>query len=1336
MNRFTLSIQYILLFIAQLSFAQEQLSADYVYTITHYNTENGLSHNAIYNIKKDQNNNLIAFTRAGLDEISSRKVKNLQAINPTFTMLDQNKVDIIPYNSNSYLFANRNHLFNITEDQFTHIDFKKDKSPIFPFPIEGIRDIFKTENDKLFVLTNNLSLLQLHKIDSSEVLFNSIKFEYSELSDYTYIKLIDDRWLYINQTLVNKDTKLYLVDLLAKTLQQIKESTALKEQFFPLKFWGRKSKHLKKHSDLNSFLDQELKFYSFSKKRNPTLYDSYSKLFWYIEDHILHGFHPVEGLIHQISLPKVFFNDNMEFSDGTIWLSSPYDGIYQVKIEEKKFKSIVLEHKGGPRNIIQDFQNRLWLTGIGITDPSNKHKLIENSLKINATLIFLDQAGFIWTAKKHSKTLLKYNEQFELVQTFTINVDPLRIKLWAMAEDKDGTVWVAGKDRLIGIQANNEIQEIPLSFQLPDYVYQILIEDSEFFWLSTNRGLFQVHRSSGKLIKYGNDDNKDILLPATAFHYMYQDKDSICWLATGDSGLLRWDRKIDIQNEPEKAIKIYDTSFGFPSNILHAIYEDKNGFLWISSEYGIIQFHKHSEYFNYFLEKDGIANNEFNRSSHFRDDDGNIFFGGVKGVTKFHPKDFLIDTVKSDISILSLQRFNNKRYIDYLNKFNATGKIEFETQNDFFLLQFQSSSSDENVYQYFYTYDELDWVPTSTYSVDINNLSPGTHQLRLKKENLVGDVLGQLSIPIVVPKPFYLEYWFFALVILSLISLVYLLFKLQSKNYKYRQAKLESLVRERTKKIEQDKILIEHQAQTLEHLHNKKSSLFKNIAHELRNPLTLIFGATKMLEKQVAQIQDKRVDKKYLTAITSSGDKILSLTDEVLFLAKLEADTQPIHLAPITLFLLFDKIIKQFKVIAEFQNKELHFNSEINKDLVIQLDAVKAEKIFTNLLSNAFKYTPKGAKITLTVFKEQDHFVTEVSDTGYGILEKELPLIFEPFYRSERITQKYDSIEGTGGTGIGLSIVQKLATLLDGSISVESKVNQGSTFTVRLPLLPASKEQQTDLIHSDQEDATVANDDSNMLLTKKNHHILIVDDHPGVINFLKDLLESNYMVSVASNGKSAIEVIQEKCKAKSEQMISLIICDIMMPEMDGIQFAEQLKKHAKWKWIPILFLTGYNDGPTKQHALRIGIEDYLIKPFDPDELKLRIVKLLNNKRSILFSEASEDSINQPSFDTEWINQFNQLVQNNIENINLDVDFLANKMSIGKRQLTRKIKQHTGLTPGKYVQEVRLQKARILLENKTYYSVSAVAYSAGFKSPKYFSKQFRERFGRLPSSYYK
>ncbi|MFK7772201.1 MAG: response regulator [Saprospiraceae bacterium] len=551
------------------------------------------------------------------------------------------------------------------------------------------------------------------------------------------------------------------------------------------------------------------------------------------------------------------------------------------------------------------------------------------------------------------------------------------------------------------------------------------------------------------------------------------------------------------------------------------------------------------------------------------------------------------------------------------------------------------------------------------------------------------------------------------------------------------QLQLRKMVDERTKKIE-------NQTKELKYLSDTKLQFFNNIAHELRNPLTLILGPAKIIERNIQDEKQSKEDLKYIKSIQKNGQKLLNLSDEIASLAKLETHPEELHQSSVSLFLLMQKILVPYEGVTSFQKKELYFNYNLDKELYLFLDVPKFEKIVNNLISNAFKYSPQGAKITISVNSlPEQKLQIEVSDTGYGIDAEDLPFIFKPYYRSQKIKMDHDPLDAKGGLGIGLPFAQSLARILQGEVHVANTSKAGTTFVFEMPLEILNSDEMinsVDEINQEENEMYISTENPIGVSVERMSHILIVEDHKEISQFIRSLLEPYYKLSFAYSGKEALEVLASHEKEKTEDKISLIVSDIMMPEMDGLQFLEKIKKHEKWKQLPFIFLTGYTSSDSRIKALKFGIEDYLIKPFEPEELITRISVLLNNQQqrnTWIENEEKEGEINLSTksfYEEEWLISFNQVIYNNLENYDLDVELLAKELAISKRQLTRKVKMNTGLTPGKYIQELRLQKARKLLEMKSYDSVSAVCYSVGLKTPSYFSRQFKLRFGRLPSSY--
>jgi DNA-binding response OmpR family regulator len=410
------------------------------------------------------------------------------------------------------------------------------------------------------------------------------------------------------------------------------------------------------------------------------------------------------------------------------------------------------------------------------------------------------------------------------------------------------------------------------------------------------------------------------------------------------------------------------------------------------------------------------------------------------------------------------------------------------------------------------------------------------------------------------------------------------------------------------------------------------------------------------------------------------------------------------------------------------------------------LDRDKFEKIFNNYLSNALKYTSKGGSIQVSFYEKNNQIEFAVADTGYGISEEDLPKIFNRFYQAKN-TQ-------SSGTGIGLAFCKELAELLNGEVSAESTLGEGSTFRFIFPYqetFEAIEPEETAII-----DTPVLLNTENSQHQENRPRILLVEDNPNLQQYITAILSDKYQVMVAENGEEAWKIlrvasyelrVRENVQPATRNP-QLVISDILMPVMNGFELSEKIKADEQLKNIPLILLTARAGRNDKLKALRIGVDDYLVKPFNEEELLVRIENLLSNAQNRIETTApeteatSEDTPAEatkkaPQLDIrqqEWLNELETLLDKNLDKFDLTADYLAEQLLISRSQFFRRVKANTGLSPQQYIKEARLQKAREYLELRTYDSVKAVALSVGLKHVKNFSSNFKKRFGRLPSSY--
>lgn len=529
--------------------------------------------------------------------------------------------------------------------------------------------------------------------------------------------------------------------------------------------------------------------------------------------------------------------------------------------------------------------------------------------------------------------------------------------------------------------------------------------------------------------------------------------------------------------------------------------------------------------------------------------------------------------------------------------------------------------------------------------------------------------------------------------------------------------------------LEESKNLIEKQAADLQKVDKLKNRFFANISHELRTPITMMIGPI----KKVLNSNDLTVKNYELLNHTHQNSlHLLDLVDEILDLSKAENHKVQLKKAEHDVGLLIEDLTKKFQMLADTENKKFTTDLQIPEATHSFFDAKKLKIVLKNLLINAFKFTKESGHISLKVFWKNDVLQAKVEDNGRGVHPNDLPNIFKRFYQSNE-----PDVKAEGGAGIGLSLCRQYVELMEGSIEVESEWGKGSIFTVKLPMVAIAQ-----LPPNDAPFEKVNADSPHPILTPSSKpRLLIVEDNLSICAFLESILHPHYDYEIVHNGKKAINFL-----AQNSLAIDLIISDIMMPEMDGFQLLDYLKSSAAYRHIPTIMLTARIGVKDRLRALRSGVDDYLTKPFLEEELLVRVNNLIANYQTrIKFisslqpanrqgATATLPNLNISQEDQNWVEQLETAVKESLENFDLTVEMIADKMCISRPQLFRRMKALIGITPMDYIQQLRFEKARQLLEERKYSTVKAVSYSVGFKSERNFARNFKKRFGRYPSDY--
>ena len=898
---------------------------------------------------------------------------------------------------------------------------------------------------------------------------------------------------------------------------------------------------------------------------------------------------------------------------------------------------------------------------------------------------------------------------------------------WSILRDKEGRWWagtrsnrglyVTTKENPDSLQSYEQYNDFDV---LEKLMTTHLVEDGKYVWAVSNTGLFLIHKKKGVQQRYISNAEQPYRLPISNGHFLYKEKSTgkngVYWLATNADGLVRFELN---SNWEVVKYQTFTTADGLSSNVLYAIIEDDEKRLWVSSLNGLTCLNLKNFEIQTFFEEDGLPITEFNRISYAKGGDGRIYFGTLGGVTGFHPDEIIKEKpYDATISVTKFEKYQKQgtKLTDETALLEQHPKIVLQPTDRLFRLSVSMKDFfNSGKLRYHYKIEGLfnDFQLMDGNTIEIGGLRYGKYRLILKGQGADRRFSTQeLVIPVIVVRPFYLRWWFILLaIIVSIISATQFYFW-RIRHLQDRKNELELFVKERTIQLQElDKV---------------KSKFFANISHELRTPLTLILAPLNHLF-DISQLTNKQHTQ--LQIMQRNGQKLLKRINELLDLSRLDANKLKVEEHPIFLYPFLKTLLSTFESTANLKNIKLLFEYQLDEEKQVLIDEDKIEKIISNYLSNALKFTPKEGTISLKISKQQNNIQMSVSDTGMGILDTDLIKIFDRFYQTERNNQSQ-------GTGIGLSLSQELAKVLKGRVWATSQVGTGSTFFLEFPLIETfvQKGENSNIPTETLKEATAESPITPLSIPNYQNNrptILIVEDNPDLRTYLTLILEDDYQIITAENGQEALEQLE----APHERSCELIISDIMMPVMDGIKLLTQLKASDEWRHIPVIMLTARQSLEVKIETLRIGVDDYLIKPFKDEELKARIANLITNSRNRLTAtppKQEQIKTQISAADLKWIGEIENLLLEKIEDPNFKLSDLAIPLMLSYSQIQRKIKKITGLSPKQYERSIKLAKARRLLRSGDFKTVSEVTYRLGFENHYYFSKIYKKTYGIMPS----
>ncbi len=1048
--------------------------------------------------------------------------------------------------------------------------------------------------------------------------------------------------------------------------------------------------------------------------------------------------------------------------DEISWIGTPH-GLFKVNIEPKPIKNILNlpTETRSIRGLVEDENGLIYIGTYGdfyVWDPisgildnvkikkviwdngtATEYKDSDSSPSFTEYGMLYDDYG-LWIADE-GNGLLHYDLSSQTLQVHKTHPGEI-IHGITLMEDEEGLLWMGANLNLYTFN-KEALTMAPFEKREHDFAnfVKVLYKDNNgFIWIGSIHGLFRMEKKTNTVISFGRGKDGFKLKNPSVLALHNNPKD-ILWIGTQGGGLNR------MNTNTGEIISFTQESHGLTNNTICSILEDDDGYLWLGSNNGLMRFDPSTYQVKTYSEKDGLTHPEFNHSAALKAKDGTLYFEGIQGLNSFKPQDLLTQDIESKIILTKLQKYDGKK-----KKFSEMNG--YSLQKEFIDLDYRDRSlvlevaladyrsPKENQFAYrLYELDTTWHYMGNNRQIILNELPAGRFTLQVKARNNNGDwSKKQLHIPLRMTLAFYKNPIFIISCIVAVLLILFSLFQWRTKKLRQQQVSLEKMVKERTYEINEQKTKIEKQSQELKELDVVKSRFFTNISHELRTPLTLISGP---LNRWAKKYGSNFPERKELEVMQRNTKNLLFLVEEILDLSKLEINKLELNEHTVHFHSFVKRIVSAFESHAQSRSITFLLQYEIDQDSYLLLDSSKIEKILNNLLSNAFKFTPEGGEIQVTVKKTHDKIWVSVRDNGRGIHPDDLPYIFDRFYQSKQVDTRAE-----GGTGIGLALSNALAKLMQADLIVNSTYGKGSLFTLKLQINQAPhpeiikskpKEEEEE---EEEEGFDITTTDSlkiseDMETCDKNE-ILVVEDHPDMRDFIKSILSPFYMVNIAENGKQALKIL-----SKNPKRPDLILSDVMMPDMDGIELLKKIRGDKRWRDLPVTLLTARASQEDKLQALITGVDDYITKPFDPEELLTRIQCLLSNYR--LRQQWQKEKDAQPkldvtyddthiSWDTGWLKKVEIIVKREIANKQFKVSDLAYEMAVSQSQLLRKTKDITGLTPEQFIREVKLQKARNLLENRVFPTVSEVAYAIGFDTPEYFSKRYNQRFGKRPTTY--
>lgn len=1016
--------------------------------------------------------------------------------------------------------------------------------------------------------------------------------------------------------------------------------------------------------------------------------------------------------------------------EGKIWIGTIWKGLNilnQTNTNAEFYFSDFYGNTPYPVLSINKINNELWFgtDGKGLNIVNNEKKTTEHfgtetSLNLASDYIqtiFNDSNGKIWIGT-FSSGLIAFDKISGTKKTYQcIKDDKTSISfndVRTILEGENGELWIAtwggGLNRFH--RSTDSFERFVYSEKgeishLTDNITTICFsDDKKGIWLGTfGNGIFYFDISKKNFKRIPTVD-----FQALKTLSLYLDN-NILWIGTWGNGLKALNTKLN-QEEKYSGLNLITTSR------ITGIIEDNFENLWLSSKEGIYLFNK-SE--NTLLNYGGfnlITNNEFHINSLYKDKDGKIYFGGIEGVVAITPSPSLKTKTLASPVITKLNIYSEDEHFQFLNQTTPKKRIKLAHNQNYFTISYSSPNFTISDVNYSYKMENLkdDWILTSSNQTTFTNISPGEYvfYVRASLNNYQWSEPAKLHLFIAQP---IWKRWYSYFTYVAIFTLLLFLFQKYTREREALKSdlKLESHTREKEKE-----------------LHSLKHRFFTNISHEIRTPVTLILGVANRLIEQ-GRVQN--INKKEVVVLRNSSRHLLNLINELLDFRRLEKDGIQLKVAEGNFVKFIYEIYLSFQTQASTNNIDYRFLSR-NQEISLWFDRDQMEKVFYNLISNAFKYTPSGETITVEVDNDDQHAFLKVIDSGKGMKGEQISEIFKRFYQSDNAAEIRKS-----GFGLGLSIAKEIVLLHGGEIDAANNVQNGICIAIKLPLGNShfSAEQQLkNFKNSEQiENYIAANESVSSSVSLSDYSdstLLIVEDNAQILEYIKSLFTDIATIYTAVNGSEGYEIATNKIP-------DIIVSDVMMPVLDGVSMTKKLKTNVKTSHIPIILLTARTNLIYKKEGFEVGADEYITKPFNETLLRTRVYNLLKSRKQLsekllkeYISKPKEElSISTP--DQKFLSDLTKIIETNIHENDINAKLISDELCMSHSVIYKKIKALTGLSMIEFIRDFKLNRAAILL-SKYQMGVSDVCFKVGFSDRRYFSKLFKAKFEITPSEYAK